>query len=40
MYKTAKEASKNYNPEIIYFSEFDVVKVLERVEDKDMGAEL
>lgn len=39
-YETAKEASKNYNPEIIYFSEFDVVKVLERVEDKDMGAEL
>lgn len=40
LYEDAKKASKNYNPEIVYFSEFDVVKVLEKVENKNDGIEI
>ena len=40
LYEDAKKASENYNPEIVYFSEFDVVKVLEKVENKNDGIEI
>lgn len=40
LYEDAKKASKNYNPEIVYFSEFDVVKILEKVENKNDGIEI
>lgn len=40
LYEDAKKASKKYNPEIVYFSEFDVVKVLEKVENKNDGIEI
>lgn len=38
IYEDALKASENYDPSIVYFSEFDVVKVLER--DFEKGVEL
>lgn len=37
IYEDALKASKNYNPAIVYFSEFDVVKVLEKFSEKGVG---
>ena len=36
LYEDAKKAAENYNPSIVYFSEFDVLKRLEKEEDKGM----
>lgn len=40
LYEDALKASQNYDPSIVYFSEFDVIKVLERTPESERGIEL
>lgn len=40
IYKDTLKASENYNPALVYFSEFDVIKVLERTSESERGVEL
>ena len=40
IYEDVKKAMKNYNPSIVYFSESDIVKIIEKDENKNIGIEL
>jgi len=37
IYDDAKKASENYDPSIVYFSEFDVIKKLEKDSNLEVG---
>lgn len=40
IYEDTLKASENYNPALVYFLEFDVIKVLERTPESERGVEL
>lgn len=40
IYEDALKASENYNPALVYFSEFDVIKVLERTQESERSMEV